>query len=329
MGAMTLLITGAGGFVGRHAVAEARARGHRVLALVRRAGAVQLGWQDDEGVTPVIADLAKPSAALNDAVASADAVIHAAASMEGARAETDTIEATRVLTAAVCSAEPVPALILVSSLSVYSGTALREGAVLTESSALEQEPDLRDAYCGAKLRQETLCREAMRGRGRLTILRPGAIWGAGRLWNGHLGQPLGPTLVLMEKAGQVPLCHVTRAAEALVSAAETAPRTEVFNILDDDLPNRARYVATLQAGGWPRFVLPFSWRILAGAARLAALVPGLPERLPGLLRRPVLAARMMPLGYDGRAGAEALRLRRQPVFDDLMSDALHGGARHG
>ncbi|HJL44972.1 MAG TPA: NAD-dependent epimerase/dehydratase family protein [Polyangiaceae bacterium LLY-WYZ-15_(1-7)] len=53
MGALSLLVTGAAGYVGRATVEEARARGHRVVALVRRDRGVGFG----EGVETRVADL--------------------------------------------------------------------------------------------------------------------------------------------------------------------------------------------------------------------------------------------------------------------------------
>ena len=77
--ACRILITGAGGFIGRATVAEARARGLDVVALVRKSVAPE--WADDDGVTVVEADLSEPSSQqpLRRALRGCDAVIHAAA----------------------------------------------------------------------------------------------------------------------------------------------------------------------------------------------------------------------------------------------------------
>lgn len=74
---MRIIVTGAAGYVGSHAVAELRRRGHELLALARDgAQAEQLGAL---GLDARIAPLEDP-AALAEAARGADAVLHAAAS---------------------------------------------------------------------------------------------------------------------------------------------------------------------------------------------------------------------------------------------------------
>ena len=313
MGGLTLLITGAAGFVGRATVAMARSRGHIVRAVVRRAGAAPSAWQRDPGISVHGVDLAEPGAALDAALVGVDAVIHAAAALSGDDAvhARDTVLATRRLVAAMPQNMP---LVLVSSLAVYAGD-LRPGSLIDETTPLEPLPALRDAYCRAKLAQE----EIARAQGRLLILRPGAVWGPGHLWNAHLGVALGPILLQMGSKGPVPLCHVDHCALGLVLGAERWDGPEVVNVIDDDLPDRARYVAALRQGGWPKLVLPLPWQLPDLVAAREA-----PTRLPGLLRRPALRARMMPLRYDN----EALhRLGWEPLhgFDAGMQAALEAG----
>lgn len=310
MGALTLVITGAGGFVGRHTVAAARARGHAVLAMVRREASIPREWRGDTGIKPIVLDLGDAAAEdLATHLSGTDAVIHATAGMGGNDAghARDTIGPTEVLLAALAvladgpgaARASLPKLVLVSSLSVYDGQALPAGSVLDEGAPLEAHPQTRDAYCRAKLAQEALCREAAGAIGfDLAVLRPGAIFGAGRLWNGHLGHPVGPVLIRLEGTGEVPVCHVTHCAAALVLAAEAPAGTVgTINVIDTDRPDRAGYVRALRDGGWPRLVVTLPWGLLAGAGRILGML-GLGSRLPGLLRPAVLHARMKPLRYD-------------------------------
>ena len=75
---LTLVITGAGGFIGRATVAAALRHGHTVRALVRR---------DDILFPPEVelhvVDLARDAPQIAHALHGADAVIHAAAAMSG------------------------------------------------------------------------------------------------------------------------------------------------------------------------------------------------------------------------------------------------------
>ena len=331
MGALTLVITGAGGFVGRHAVAAARARGHAVLALVRRETSIPREWQGDTGVKPIVLDLSTTAASvLATHLSGTDAVIHAAAGMGGDDADhaRDTTGPTEVLLAALAvlthgPGSYLPKLVLVSSLSVYDGQALQAGAVLDEDSPLEAHPEARDAYCRAKLAQEQLCRDAARTTTGfdLAVLRPGAVFGPGRLWNGHLGHPMGPALIRVKDPGEVPVCHVTHCATALVLAAEAPADTiDTINVIDADRPDRAEYIEALSKGGWPRLVLTLPWGLLARTGKVLGMF-GLGARLPGLLRPAVLHARMKPLRYS-TARLEALPGWEQgPGFAELMAAA--------
>lgn len=300
-----ILITGAAGYLGGAVARAALARGHAVRAVVRSGTA-------PDGVETVRNDLADLPAAAFEGVAS---VIHCAASLSGdaAAQARDTVAATDRLTGLAARAR-VARMVLAGSMAVYSG-ALPPGSTVTEDSPLEPFPEGRDAYLRARLAQEAAAR-AHRGAMGLWILRLGAVWGPGRLWNAHLGIPLGPVLIRIGAGGEVPLVHVDHAALAMVLAAETAPDgVEVLNILDDDRPDRRSYVAALRrGGGWPRIVLPLPLGLFGAAARL-----GLPG--PGLLRGPTLAARMRPLRYANAAARARLGWQPRHGFAEAMETA--------
>lgn len=323
---MKLLITGAGGFIGRHAVAAARSAGHTVFALVRDPETVPGSWASDPDITVVGLDLLAPDAQgrLAELMVGAEAIIHAAAVMSGEAAGQvrDTVGATDTVLAAldVCKA-PQPRLVLVSSMSVYDGQALAANAVLTEDSPLESSPMARDAYCQAKLTQEADACTAAKAQGfELWILRPGAVFGPGRLWNGHLGYPLGPVLIQMASAGDVPVSFVEHTAQALVLAATTpAKGVEILNVIDDDLPDRSAYVAALRRGSWPQFVLPLNWRLLAAIGRILQKLPGVSGKIPGLLSPATLHARMKPFRYDNTRLRTRFDVPPQMSFAQVMA----------
>ncbi|RFU14260.1 NAD-dependent epimerase/dehydratase family protein [Rhodobacteraceae bacterium W635] len=311
MGALTLFLTGAGSYVGRAAAESARRAG---LGLVLHSRHGHGDAPAAPGVASVTGALDAPD--LAERMQGCDAVIHVAGRMQGTEAQfqKDVVADSRAVMRAARAAG-VAKVVLAGSVSVYgAGT---PGATITEASPLEPRPDLRDAYTRAKLAQEAAMQDAD-GETALTILRLGAVWGAGRLWNAHIGMAKGPVLIRLGGEGQIPLCHVARAGEALVKAVGAAPGT--FNILDDDLPDRVRYLTGLARSGWPRLVLPLPWRMLDLVARDG------PTRL-GLLRRPTLRARMMPMAWDGARGRAALGLAPQATFEALMAAALaEGGA---
>lgn len=314
MGALNLAVTGATGYLGRAVVAQARARGHRVRALLRDVRQAPAGWEKDPGITLRQGPL---EGLTPSDLAGVDAVLHLAAAMTGddaAQAQA-TLAPMRGLLAAMAQARPVPRLVLAGSMSVYGG--MHAGDTVTEDTPLEPAPQRRDAYTRAKLAQETLARDhAQATGGDVALLRIGAIWGPGRLWNGHLGLAFGPMLIQTGSGGQIPLVQRDRAAAAILRAAEAAPGgIAIANVLDPDLPDRARYVAALRRGGWPRVVLPVGWPAMRALSMLGML-PG----APGLLRATVQAARIMPLHYTTRADW----LGNLPAlpFDDAMTAAL-------
>lgn len=312
-----ILITGAAGFIGRAAVADARGRGIDVVAVVR--GRAPKVWAKDAGITVCTCDLSDPdTSALADAMQGVDAVIHAAAHMGGDadQHDGDTVKATQTVLNAMAVAQ-VKRLVLVSSISVYDTMALPIGATLTEDCPLENPAQARDAYVRAKLLQEDLCLRAARDQ-RLTLwrLRPGAVFGPRRLWNAHLGVRIGPVLLRVGGSGQVPLCHVTRCGWALVQAALT-DGGGVLNILDEDLPDRSRFLRALGHTGWPTVVIPLPWQVLMPIAKALDR-----PSLPGLLRAPVLRARMTPLRYSNKAMRKALGGRQARPFEVLMSIAI-------
>lgn len=322
MGALRLAVTGATGYLGRAVVTEARARGHSVRALLRDARRAPAEWSQDAGIERIEGPLER---LLPSTLANVDVVLHLAAVLSGddAAHERETLAPMRALLQSMAECAPVPRLVLAGSLSVLGG--MREGDTVTETTPLEPAPQHRDAYARAKLAQEAMARDHAQTTGApVAILRIGAIWGPGRLWNGHLGVAVGPLLIRTGSGGQVPLAHVTRAARALVSSAERPGQgVQIVHVLDSDLPDRARYIAALRQGGWPRWVLPVGWPVMRALSLLGKL-PG----VPGLLRAPVQRARIMPLRYVSQTGRPDDD--RSPGFEQLMRAALaaEGSSRH-
>lgn len=291
MGGLTILVTGAGGFLGRAVVAEAKARGHAVRTLTRRDGA------------DVVCDLAEGVPA--SALAGIDRIIHCAAALTGdaATMQRDTVLATRNL----ASAATVP-IVLAGSIAVYDGLA---GPGVDETSPIETRPQLRDTYTRAKIAQEA----AAHANVPLRIMRIGALWGPGQLWNAHLGAFAGPLFLRMGR-GEIPLSHVAHAATALVIAAEdTWQGVETINVVDDDRPDARRYLESLPRG--PKITLPVPFALLDAAS---SVLSPFGARVPGLLRKPVLHARMAPRTYSN-ARLHALGWTPSLTFDQGMRAA--------
>ncbi len=307
MGAVTpldIVVTGAGGYLGRALVAAAQARGHQVTPIYR------------SGNVRIAQDLAMPGAAdaLVAKIPRADAVIHAASEMTGdwATHARSSLPAMRAV-CAFCTALTAH-LVHISSIAVYDFEALATGGTVTENSPLITAPWDRDSYARAKAAQEKIVADLNPAA---SVLRVGAIYGPGRFMNTHLGIGLGPVLLRLAATGQVPMAHLSLVARVALEAAETKAQRTV-NVLDSDLPDRNRYIAALKASGWPKLVIPFPWQILSG---IGAALPFWQAR-PGLLRRRVLHARMKPLRYDNGLMRRQFSETPSPGFETLMKQAI-------
>ena len=313
-----MLVTGAAGFLGQAVVAEAKSQGWHVTGHVRKGEAPGAAVSFE-------CDLAAPGAKakLAEVLPRVDAVVHCAASLSGdpvAHAR-DTDRATQALLQAL--AVTPKRLVHVSSIAVLTASGLDDGALVNEATPLETAPTGRDAYARAKLAQEYLVRDTVRDTGvRAWVLRPGAIFGPGRLWNAHIGPNFGDTVIRMEKRGEVPLSFIDHCVEAVVTAAGIAPPEAVstVHVLDDDRPTRAQFLARMVAEGWPTRVIPFNWRLM----RPAAAVLG--QSRSAMFQAPTLRARYQPLRFANARMGKLLGVEARFDFEGAFAESLRRSA---
>jgi len=305
---MRLFVTGAGGFLGRHVVACALARGHEVTALIRG------GDVDRRDVTVVRGDLRRP-ADWQPALAGADAVVHLAIGV-GSFSEqfAGTVVGTEALLAAM-RATGVDRLVHTSTFSLYDYAVMPVGALVDEQSPLEAHPLRRDDYLRTKLVQEQLIDDFADAGGRVTYLRPGAIYDETHVWDGGFGLIVGPLGLAISPSALMKLVHVDSCAEAVVLAAETdASIGEVINLVGDDLPTQRVFAQQLRRAGhrMPRAV-PMPYRVGVLLARLAWGVNqsclGGRARLPALLNPYRFDAMFKPLRYSNEKAKRLLGWR--------------------
>jgi nucleoside-diphosphate-sugar epimerase len=225
---------------------------------------------------------------------------------------------------AAMAAHDVDRLVLVSSISVYDFKSLRPGDVLDEATPLEPEPQHRDAYVRGKLAQERLA--AAQPNLRTTVVRPGAVYGAGRLWDAGHALQLGPRAgIAIGPSGRMKLTFVENCAEALVRAAERSDTAgTAVNVVDDGLPTQREFAAALARHGLDRVrTLSIPYRVAAALANLAwhinrgLLRDRLP--LPGLLVPSTLAARYKPLEYSNATARRALGWAPRYSLDEALA----------
>lgn len=315
---MKLLITGASGFLGRYTVIGALRREHAVRALVRpTVDDGELPWVRHPRVELVQLDL-RSSKGLAEAISGVECVIHLAAARRGdfsARFE-DTVLATENLIDAMVEAG-ADHLVAISSFAVYDFYHCPSHGVFDESAATEANPEKRHAYTQTKLMQEQLLRTAaVQHQWKLTVVRPGAVFGKGSMWSTRLGFKLSDGLWVRTGAwARLPLTYVENCAEAIVLCAELPDAVgETFNVVDDDQPRQRRYLNILRSWEQPApRVIPLSWtslRFISWTAGLANrfLFQGR-ARLPALLVRENLHASCKPLCYSNRKLREVLGWR--------------------
>lgn len=322
---MKVLVTGAGGFLGKRVVGELARRGHDVRALVRPSSPVP-EWPGRVDVRR--GDLRVPGDAL-PAVDGVDGVVHLAAQVTGSDEArfAGTVVATEHLLAGMTRAG-VRRLVLASSLSVYDWS--RAGGSIEERSPLEREPALyeRDGYSVAKWWQERVARRVAEREGlELTVLRPGFIWGPGNGVVDGVGARAGGAYLVFGPAGRLPLTHVDNCADCFATAIETAGAGgATLNVVDGDAPRTWIYARDVGAGGAlvpVPYALAFALvRLVHGASR--ALL-GERLRVPSIFVPRRFEARFKPVQVTSAEARRVLGWRPPLEYREALARARDTG----
>lgn len=262
-----VLLTGATGFVGGRTAERLRAAGHEVLCPVRRAS-------DALAVLEVVQLDGGLDAVTPETMAGVDAAIHAAASV-GPDLDTGVavnVEGTRRVLEA-CERAGVPALVHVSTASVYDRPGSGDAPVTEETPLVDFADEAAGVYARTKAEAERVLDQAATTR--VAILRPPAVLGAGptSTWGRRIpdrvrtGEP-----VPLQRGSTLAFVHVEDLVDAILAAAgfdpedagPRGPRPEGADPVDDVTPAVANVV-----GG----------HVTAGAY-LDAVVDLLPTRPP-------------------------------------------------
>ncbi|ELR96296.1 nucleoside-diphosphate-sugar epimerase [Gloeocapsa sp. PCC 73106] len=318
------MITGASGFLGSYVTSAALKQGHQVKAIVR-PHKTALSWLSHPDMELIALDLATGEG-LVEALAQVDGVIHLAAAKTGdySTQYSGTVQTTENLLTAMSQAM-VNRLIAISSFSVYDYLNIPAGATVTEDSPLESKPQFRDIYAQTKLIQETKCREFAQKGGKVTIIRPGMIYGRDYLWNACLGSPISPNLWLrIGNEATIPLIYVENCAEAIVKAAQqTEAIAQTLNLVDDDLPQQKIYVQKLQekiSNNPSSILLP--WSLVNSIAGISwSINQNLFQgklKLPSTLIPPRLHARFKQLNYTNERAKGVLLWQPRYSLDTAL-----------
>ena len=309
-----LVITGAGGFLGKALVAAAQDAS---------ADVVPLGRAD--------ADLADGTG-LAEILAGADAVIHAAAGSGGDDSHArDTLQATEHLLKAMPDGAR---LVLVSSFSVYAFDGMPDWALLDEMSPTDPDGGARDAYARAKIAQEKLAIHAAQTAGLdLWIARPGAIFGAGRTTTARLGWQKAGRWICPGGDAPVPAIHVDDCARALVRAALVADggwpedmpiltgagHVRIVNLVSPEPPRQSDWLAAIGAEKQIKLPRKHLMRAATALELLGDVVPSFGRRVPNGLSAQTLAARFKPLHYASHRAQDRLGYAPAQSFAEAMA----------
>jgi nucleoside-diphosphate-sugar epimerase len=310
---MTVLVTGATGFLGSHLTELLLAAGERPRVLVRPGEAVAASAGE---VVDVFRGDVGDRAALDTALRGVDRVLHCAARCgpwgPPAEYESTNVRGLEALVRAALAAG-VRRLVHVSSITVH-GNDVRGAA--DESAPLREEPN---PYSRSKVAGERLLERMIRDEGApVTIVRPGWIYGprdrasfarfARMIENGQM-------MVVGGGENHLPLIYVSDAARGVLLASETAQAVGRSYLLVNDEPVTQReFICAIAAelgAPAPARHIPYQLGLMLGAAA---------EHLGHLSRRrqppPVMRYGMQLLGGENRFSIT--RARRELGFAPLV-----------
>jgi nucleoside-diphosphate-sugar epimerase len=276
---MSVLVTGATGFLGPALVERLLARGEdHVVALARPGSRIDrlqgLADANRSRLRIITGSLASTQAAGQVLTESdPEVVFHLAAGMRGAPADLflNTAVASRNLLEAAVSRRSRPRFVLVSSFSVYGVAGRPRGSVVDEATPLEPHPERRDSYAQAKLRQERLFEE-YRATHRLevVVMRPGVIYGpGGPPLSSRVGLSVAGIFLALGGGNTLPLSYVENCADALALGGRAARAlNDTFNVHDDDLPTARQFLRRYRREVGGIRVLPIPYPVALVLAKL-------------------------------------------------------------
>jgi len=247
------LITGSNGFIGSRVVATLLRLGFSNLrCLVRPSSnlhALQAVIQSSPGARCEVMqgnllsreDCAKAAKGIR-------VIYHLAAGIEKTFPGSflNSVVTTRNLLDSAVAAGCLKRFVNVSSFAVYSNWNLGRHEVLDETCEIESHSVERaEAYAFAKLKQDQLVIEySEKYKIPFVIVRPGAVYGPGaHQITARVGINTFGFFLHLGGSNRIPLTYVDNCAEAIALAGlKTGVDSEVFNVVDDDLPTSRRFL---------------------------------------------------------------------------------------
>jgi nucleoside-diphosphate-sugar epimerase len=250
-----ILVTGAGGFIGRRVVSNLLEKGFIKIRGLRRPSTIFINKKlhqeeilNDSCVQIIEGNLLSREDCIN-VVQGVKVIFHLAAG-RGEKSFPDaylnSVVTTRNLLDACLQTGDLKRFVNVSSFSVYSNRYKPAGRVLNEYCPIEQHPDLRgDAYCFAKVKQEEIVIKYGKERQLpYVVIRPGVVYGPGNEGiHGRVGIGTFGIFLHLGGSNKIPFSYVDNCAEAIVLGGLVKEIDgENFNVVDDDLLSSRRFL---------------------------------------------------------------------------------------
>jgi 2-alkyl-3-oxoalkanoate reductase len=264
---MTVLVTGAAGFLGGHVTDLLLATGERPRVLIRPGDSLSAS-------TPANVDVHKGDvgdrATLEPALQGVDRVLHCAARCgpwgPAAEYESTNVRALETLVRAARAAG-VRRLVHVSSITVHGNDV--QGAA-DETAPLREEPN---PYSRSKVAGERLLERMIRDEGApVTIVRPGWIYGPrDRASFARIARMIDKGRMVMVGGGanHLPLIYARDAARGVLLASETGQATgKTYLLINDESVTQRDYVNAIAAelgARAPKRRIPYRVGLMLGA----------------------------------------------------------------
>ena len=250
---MTVLVTGATGYIGRRVALRLLRQGRAARVLCRDAGWLDRDLRSSPLVDVFVGDVSDEEA-MRRACADVSGIVHLAAGTGGSAEDFDraTIQGTRTLLKAATDAG-VSRVVYISSMSVYDYSGLADGSLVDEDAPLESHPEQRDNYARSKrIAEDVVAEHIRRGAIAISVVRPGIVYGPN---NRSPLVPVTSLRSLKRKAyllvgggrRQVPLVYVENLVDALLLLLDCESCAgHVYNVIDTDPPTERTYLDIVQ-----------------------------------------------------------------------------------
>ena len=250
-----ILVTGASGFIGRHVVNNLLEKGfENIRCLVRETSDISglmafiKAHKAEKRALIIRGNLISPEDCLK--ITEGVRLIYHLAAGTGTKsfseAYLNSVVTTRNLIEGSLKHNCLKRLVNVSSFAVYTNMNKKTGRWLDETCPVEKHPETRaEAYCYGKVKQDELVIEyGKQANLAYVIVRPGTVYGPGKAFiPGRVGIDTFGPFIHLGGSNPLPLTYVENCSEAIVlSGLIQGIEGEVFNVVDDDLPNSREFL---------------------------------------------------------------------------------------